>query len=47
MERDCILSHGTTYFLKERTIEVSDKFRVHVCSECGLLADAILENSID
>ncbi|KRX04819.1 hypothetical protein PPERSA_06453 [Pseudocohnilembus persalinus] len=30
MERDCILSHGTSRFLKERTFEVSDMFRVHL-----------------
>lgn len=43
MERDCIISHGTTRFLKERTFDVSDAFRVHVCSKCGLFAEANLE----
>lgn len=52
MERDCIISHGillkyfvgTAKFLKERTYDVSDAFRVHVCSKCGLFAVANLEN---
>lgn len=34
---------GTTRFLKERTFDVSDAFRVHVCSKCGLFAEANLE----
>ncbi|CAK74549.1 unnamed protein product (macronuclear) [Paramecium tetraurelia] len=44
MERDCIISHGTAKFLKERTYDVSDAFRVHVCSKCGMFAVANLEN---
>ena len=52
MERDCIISHGnykyifvgTAKFLKERTYDVSDSFRIHVCSNCGLMATANLEN---
>lgn len=38
MERDCILSHGISKFLQERLFKVSDLFRIHVCSACGLMA---------
>ena len=38
------LSSGTAKFLKERTYDVSDSFRVHICSKCGLFAQANLEN---
>jgi hypothetical protein len=37
-------SLGTAKFLKERTFDVSDCFRVHVCTKCGLFAQANLEN---
>ena len=35
---------GTAKFLKERTYDVSDAYRTHVCSKCGLFAIANLEN---
>ena len=42
MERDCMISHGASLFLKERLVDVSDKYRIHVCEDCGLIAQADL-----
>ena len=44
MERDCMISHGASLFLKERLVDVSDKYRIHVCEECGLIAQADLQS---
>jgi DNA-directed RNA polymerase II subunit RPB2 len=37
MERDCMIAHGTTDFLKEIMMEKSDNFQAFVCKSCGLL----------
>ena len=38
MERDCMASHGASSFTKERILDASDKFQVHVCKKCGMIA---------
>lgn len=35
MEKDCIGAHGAVAFLKERMLDVSDKFQVYICDSCG------------
>jgi DNA-directed RNA polymerase II subunit RPB2 len=38
MERDCMVSHGASRFTRERMYDVSDKYSVHICKKCGLIA---------
>uniref|UniRef100_A0A6C0LJE8 DNA-directed RNA polymerase n=1 Tax=viral metagenome TaxID=1070528 RepID=A0A6C0LJE8_9ZZZZ len=39
MERDAMISHGASRFTKGRMYDVSDKYSVHVCKKCGLIAN--------
>ena len=38
MERDVMIAHGASEFLKERMLEVSDSFETYICKLCGLIA---------
>ena len=38
MERDCMLSHGSVQFLKERTFDCSDKYYVWIDKETGMIS---------
>ena len=37
MERDCMISHAASEFLKEIMMEKSDNFQCYVCKSCGLV----------
>lgn len=45
MERDCMVAHGTTEFLKERMLTVSDNYHVYICDHCGLIVSADNNNN--
>lgn len=40
MERDCLIGHGVSKFLKEKMLDTSDNYRIFVCKTCGMTANA-------
>jgi DNA-directed RNA polymerase II subunit RPB2 len=39
MERDCLLSHGSVQFLRERLFDMSDAFSILICNACGVMSN--------
>lgn len=35
---NCMVSHGASRFTRERLYDVSDKYQVHICGCCGMIA---------
>ena len=46
MERDCFIAHGTSNFLAERMLHVSDNYRIFVCKKCGMHANVNTDKNI-
>ena len=38
MEKDCVLGHGASSFLKEILMDKSDNFKMFICKKCGMVA---------
>ena len=46
MERDAIVAHGASTFIKERMLDTSDNYRVFICRGCGMICTANPEKHI-
>ena len=38
MERDVMIAHGMSKFCRERMFNAADKYSVHICKRCGMVA---------
>ena len=43
MEKDAMVAHGISQFLKERLMETSDISKVYVCDMCGMFAAKVID----
>uniref|UniRef100_A0A6C0J5I7 DNA-directed RNA polymerase n=1 Tax=viral metagenome TaxID=1070528 RepID=A0A6C0J5I7_9ZZZZ len=45
MEKDSMIAHGISQFLKERFMETSDMETFHVCDDCGLFVSKVIDKN--
>ena len=45
MEKDSMVAHGISQFLKERMMECSDISKVYVCDKCGIFATKVIDKN--
>lgn len=46
MERDCMIAHGMSRFLKERMMDLSDRFEMYICKNCNMTVVSNPEQNI-
>ena len=45
MEKDSMLAHGASQFLKEKLVECSDIDSFHVCNDCGVIVSKVKDKN--